>query len=140
MRNLVLNRIGSAMLILVIVAIVSGCAETPQQKAQHIEPLLSAAGFHMHPADTPERENALKLLTPYKMRYYTRAGTLHYWYADPDFCDCIYVGKEKNYQRFEQLRVEQRMASEQAQAAQLNEEAAQQEELNMSLWPYDPMW
>jgi hypothetical protein len=32
------------------------------------------------------------------------------------------------------------MPSEQAQAAQLNEEAAQQEEMNLSSWLYDPMW
>ena len=128
--------IGGAMLAL----IVGGCAETPQQKAQQIEPLLSAAGFHMHPADTPEREDALKALTPYKMNYYPKGGTLHYWYADPGFCDCIYVGKEANYQQFQKLRLEQRMANEQAQAAQMNEEVAQQEEMNLSLWPYDPMW
>jgi hypothetical protein len=137
MRNLILSRIGGVMLLLLLV---SGCAETPAQKAQQIEPLLSAAGFHMHPADTPEREDALKALTPYKMRYYVKAGKPHYWYADPDFCACIYVGKEANYQQFEKLRVEQRMANEQAQAAQLNEEAVQQEDMNLSFWPYDPMW
>jgi hypothetical protein len=137
MWNLVLSRIGGALLVLVIA---SGCAETPQQKAQQIEPLLSAAGFHMHPADTPERQNAMKALTPYKIRYYTKAGKLHYWYADPDFCACIYVGNEASYQRFQKLRIEQRMANEQAQAAQLNEEAIQQEEMNLSFWPYDPMW
>jgi len=136
MRNLVQGLIGGAMLMLVV----SGCAETPQQKAEHIEPLLSAAGFHMHPADTPERENALKALTPYKMRYYVKGGQLHYWYADPDYCDCIYIGREKNYQQFEKLRVQQRMANEQAEAAQLNEETVQQEQMNLSFWPYDPMW
>ena len=136
MRSLVGLWIGGAILALII----GGCAETPQQKAEHIEPLLSAAGFHMHPADTPERESALKALTPYKMRYYTKHGALRYWYADPGYCDCIYIGREKNYQQFEKLRVEQRMASEQAQAAQLNEETVQQEEMNLSFWPYDPMW
>lgn len=137
MRIFFRSLIGGAMLALIMV---SGCAETPQQKARQIEPLLSAAGFHMHPVDTPERENALKAMTPYKMRYYTKGGTLHYWYADPDYCACIYVGREANYQRFEQLRLEQRIANEQAQAAQLNEEAVQQEDMNLSLWPYDPMW
>lgn len=137
MRIFFRSLIGGAMLALIMF---SGCAETPQQKARQIEPLLSAAGFHMHPADTPERENALKALTPYKVRYYTKGGVLHYWYADPDYCACIYVGLEPNYQHFQQLRLEQRMANEQARAAQLNEEAAQQEEMNLSFWPYDPMW
>jgi hypothetical protein len=33
----------------------------------------------------------------------------------------IYIGKEKNYQHFQKLRLQHRMASEQAQAAQINE-------------------
>jgi hypothetical protein len=136
MRHLVAIVIGAAMLALVA----GGCAETPQQKAQQLEPLLSAAGFHMHPADTPARENALKALTPYTMRYYVKNGQLHYWYADPAGCNCVYVGREKNYQQFQKLRLEERMASEQARAAQLNEETVQQEQMDLSLWPYDPMW
>jgi len=32
------------------------------------------------------------------------------------------------------------MASEQAQTAPLNEEAAQHEEINLLFWLYDPMW
>jgi hypothetical protein len=32
------------------------------------------------------------------------------------------------------------MASEQAQAAQINEEEVQHEEMNLSFWLYDPMW
>lgn len=136
MRHFVAIVLGSAMLALMA----GGCAQTPEQKAVQLEPLLSAAGFHMHPADTSEREAALKAHTPYKMRYYVKNGQLHYWYGDPGGCDCIYVGREKNYQQFQKLRLEQRMANEQAQAAQLNEETVQQEEMNLSLWPYDPMW
>jgi len=33
-----------------------GCAESPQHRAQRLEPMLSAAGFHMLPADTRQRE------------------------------------------------------------------------------------
>jgi hypothetical protein len=54
--------------------------------------------------------------------YITKGGELQNWYADPDFCGRIYIGKEKNYQQFQKLRLEQRMASEQTQAAQLNED------------------
>jgi hypothetical protein len=61
----------------------------------------------------------------------------------PDFCSRIHIGKEKNYQQYQQfpkLRLEQRMASLQTQAAQINEEAGQHEEMNLSFWLYDPMW
>jgi hypothetical protein len=53
--------------------------------------------------------------------YITKGGELRNWYTDPDFCGRIYIGKEKNYQRFHKLRLEQRMASEQALIDSLNE-------------------
>ncbi|MBF6568489.1 MAG: hypothetical protein IVW54_06395 [Candidatus Binataceae bacterium] len=136
MRKLVLMLVAGAMISVTL----NGCAETPAQKAKSLEPLMSAAGFHMHPADTPTRQNALKALTPYKMRYYVKGGSPHYWYADPDVCQCIYVGNEAAHQQFEKLKVEQNMANEQAQAAQMNQEAAEQEQMDLSFWPYDPMW
>jgi hypothetical protein len=52
----------------------------------------------------------------------------------------IYIGKEKNYQHFQKLRLQHRMASEQAQAAPNQREAVQHEEMNLSFWLYDPMW
>ncbi len=33
--------------------------------------------------------------------YITKGGELQNWYADPDFCGGIYIGKEKNYQQFQ---------------------------------------
>jgi hypothetical protein len=56
-----------------------------------------------------------------------------------------HLGRDQDHNDYEHnaqrgLRLEQRMPSEQAQAAQLNEEAAQQEEMNLSSWLYDPMW
>jgi len=52
----------------------------------------------------------------------------------------VYIGKENNYQQFQKLRLEQRVASEQAQSSQLSEKAAQHEEMNPSFSLYDPMW
>ena len=109
--------------------------ETPQQRAQRIEPMLSAAGFHMLPADTPERVAETQRLTPLKVRYYIDNGKPHYWFNDPVKCHCVYVGGEKNYQQYERIRLSQQAAQQEAEAAQMNEEAAEQEQMNMMLWP-----
>jgi hypothetical protein len=120
-----------------IVALIIGCAvqETPQQRAERIEPMLAAAGFHMLPADTPERLAETQRLTPLKVRYYIDNGKPHYWFNDPVDCHCVYVGGEKNYQQYEQLRLNQQAVRQEAEAAQMNEEAAAQEQMNMMLWP-----
>jgi hypothetical protein len=109
--------------------------ETPQQRAQRIEPMLTAAGIHMLPADTLDRIAETQRLTPLKVRYYFDNGKPRCWFDDPSNCHCVYVGSEKNYQQYEQLRYSQQAAEQEAEAAQMNEEAAQQEQMNMMLWP-----
>ena len=109
--------------------------ETPQQRAERIEPMLAAAGFHMLPADTPERVAETQRLTPLKVRYFIDNGKPRYWFNDPVNCHCVYVGSEKNYQQYEQIRLSQQAARQEAEAAQMNEEAAEQEQMNMMMWP-----
>ena len=117
--------------------LIAGCAvqETPQQRAQRIEPMLAAAGFHMLAADTPARVAETQRLTPLKVRYYFANGKPHYWFNDPVECHCVYIGSEKNYQQYERIRLAQQAAQREAEAAQMNEEAAAQEQMNMTLWP-----
>jgi hypothetical protein len=125
---------------LMISIVVAGCAtqETPAQHAQRIEPMLSAAGFHVHPADSPARQAQLQSLTPLKMRFYPRSGKMHYWYADPYYCQCIFSGNEQAYDAYERIRLQQRMANQQVLSAQMNEDAAAQENMNFMAWPPDP--
>jgi hypothetical protein len=126
-----------AALAIAIAALLAGCAvqETPQQRAARIEPMLAAAGFQMLPADTPSRVAETQRLTQLKVRYFIDNGKPRYWFNDPVNCHCVYVGGEKNYQQYEQIRLSQQAAQQEAQAAEMNEEAAQQEQMNMMLWP-----
>lgn len=120
---------------------VAGCAETPSQRAQRIEPMLSAAGFRLHPADTPERQDNLKLRTPLKVRYSIRPdGNVYYWFADPVVCQCLYVGNQANYQKYEQLRLQQRAADQAQATAAMNEDAALQEQTDFMMWPAPVVW
>lgn len=121
-----------------IAGLLAGCSllqETPQQRAERIEPMLAAAGFHILAVDTPARQAEAQRLTPLKVRYYFDNGKPRYWFNDPVNCHCVYVGNEKNYQQYEQIRLQQRAAQEEAETAQMNEEAVQQEQMNMMLWP-----
>ncbi|HVB82066.1 MAG TPA: hypothetical protein VNE82_19220 [Candidatus Binataceae bacterium] len=120
-----------------IAGLLAGCfmRETPRQRAERIEPMLAAAGFRMLAADTPARIAETQRLTPLKLRYYIDNGKPRYWFNDPVNCHCVYVGGEKSYQHYEQIRLTQRAARQEEEAAQMNEDAAQQEQMNMMLWP-----
>jgi hypothetical protein len=132
-----LSRRFAALFAIAIVALLAGCSvqETPQQRAERIEPMLSAAGFHMLPADTPSRIAETQRLTQLKVRYFIDNGKPRYWFNDPVNCHCVYVGGEKNYQQYEQIRLSQQAAQQEVEAARLNEDAMQEEQMNMMLWP-----
>lgn len=127
-------------LIFSIVIMVTGCAtqETPMQRAQRIEPMLSAAGFHMKPASTAEQQATLQGMTPLKVRFYPLDGKMHYWFADPVYCDCLFAGNQEAYQRYEQIRLQQHEVRAQEQTAEMNEDAAQEEQMNWMMWPGEP--
>jgi len=123
---------------LVMAMFIAACAsfqETPAQKAQRIDPVLSAAGFHMVAADSPKKQEVFASVPPLTMRYYVaKDGKPRYWFADPYECNCLYEGDEKAYQRYQNLRLQQKLVKEEEQAAELNQDAAMQ--MNM----YDPMF
>ena len=123
---------------LVVSATLAGCAESQQHRAQRLEPMLSAAGFHMVSADTPARVDELNTMTPLKMRYFSQSGKMHYWFADPVVCHCLFVGNEKAYQRYQQIKLQERMQQQAAETAMLNEDAAEQEQMNLTMWPVAP--
>ncbi len=133
-------RIVPLLLTAMLVAIAAGCAETPVERAQRIEPMLAAAGFHMHPADNAARDAELKDVTPLKLRFYPHNGKLHYWFADPAYCDCLYIGDEAAYDAYQRIKLQQRMVDQEQMAAQMNEDAAQQEQMNFMMWPADPFF
>jgi hypothetical protein len=129
--------IQSCLICICFAIVLAGCAMlglgvTPQQRAEYLEPMLSAAGFHMLPADTAEKLAHLKKLPPLKLNYYlNKGGQLRYWFADPDYCHCLYLGTEEAYQKYQNLRLKAQVAKEEQEAAEQNYEAAQQNQMNM---------
>ena len=98
-------------------ALAIGCSSTPQK-----EDILSAAGFKMVPADTPERQAHLKSLPPDKITTVQRSGKLYYTFPDPKK-NVLYVGGEQQYQQYRKLSLQKQMADEQLTAASMNEDA-----------------
>ena len=106
---------------------VAACA-SPQQRAENRENLLSAAGFTVLPANTPERVTSLRTLPANKVVQDTRGSTVRYVYADPLVCSCLYVGDQAAYGRYRQEVFQRRLADEREETAQLNQ----------SNWNYGP--
>jgi hypothetical protein len=117
-----------------VAVLLGGCAALEREKAQQTESTLSAAGFQMKLADTPERLAHLQTMRPLKLVPHLKDGKLLYVFADPKGCQCLYVGDEQAYQRYQSLAISQKLAQEQMMAAQMNEDAA----MNWGLW--GPFW
>jgi hypothetical protein len=77
----------------------AGCAGHPGADTPSAEQALAAAGFQAQPADTPEKLAQLQSLAPRKVLWRPHDGELLYVYADPTWCQCLYVGGEEQYQR-----------------------------------------
>src|SRR5215472_12402315 len=101
----------------VLVALAIGCSTTKSR-----ENMLSAAGFKMVPADTPERVAHLNSLPPDKITTVQRNGTLYYTFPDPKH-NVLYVGQQEQYQEYQKLRLQNQMTQEQLSAAEMNENA-----------------
>jgi hypothetical protein len=104
--------------------VASACAYTQRQKAQQVEPMLSAAGFKMKLADTPEKLAKLQGMPQLKLKPLTRSGKVYYAYVDADGCRCTYLGDEAAYQSYQILRQQQQNARADTVAGNVNEDAA----------------
>jgi hypothetical protein len=92
-------------------------AQTPQQRAREMDPILQAAGFTSLAAETPEQKQRLKSLPSLKLGYYVdKNGSPNYWIADPDGCGCLFHGDAAAYQRYERIRLENEVAARDRQA------------------------
>jgi xanthine/CO dehydrogenase XdhC/CoxF family maturation factor len=109
----------------------AGCASTA---VADTEQMLSAAGFQMRIADTPQKQAQLAALPPHRLvaQRLEKGGTevMGYVYADPDRCHCLYEGDPRAYQAFQQFALQKRIADEQLRAAEMQQNAA----LNWDAW------
>jgi hypothetical protein len=98
----------------------SGCAT---EKAHNKESLMSAAGFHTLSPSTAQQQANYASLPPNKIQRLDQNGKVTYAFADKK-SGVVYVGGENEYQRYKQLGQQQKIANDELEAAQMNQDAA----------------
>jgi hypothetical protein len=122
-----------AGLVLVLAALAA--CQTQQEAVMHREDNLAAAGFIVSPANTPERQAMLKRLPPHQFVQRVNGDTVHYVYADPLVCGCLYVGTQQAYNQYKRDQQQKNLADEQQMTAQMYSDPA----WNWNAWgPWGP--
>jgi len=112
-----------AALAAVSIATMAACVTTHDRISRR-EGDLAAAGFVVKPADTSERRLMLSLLPRNRFVQRTHDGVVHYVYADPVVCKCLYVGTQQAYGAFKKHEEDRHLADEQEMTAQMYSDPA----------------
>src|SRR5271170_4425776 len=130
-RNL---RMRTVLSLLLGIGALAAC-QTQQQIVSAREDNLAAAGFIISPANTPERQAMLNRLPPHQFVQRVNGDIIHYVYADPLVCGCLYVGTQQAYNQYRLHQLQQHLADEQLMAAQTYSDAT----WNWGAWgPWGP--
>jgi len=98
----------------------AGCASFD---ASNQESLLSAAGFRVRTPETPKQKELFAAAPSYKVERVTYNGKTFYAYKH-EKKGVAYIGGEAEYQKYQQLAVQQRIARDNYQAAQMERDAS----------------
>jgi flagellar basal body-associated protein FliL len=101
---------------------VAGCAG---MGSANTTSLLTAAGFRARTPQTPKQQQIYAALPPYKVERATVKGKTFYVYKD-EKAGVAYVGREQEYQHYQQLAIQQQIAQDQIMAAEMDRAAAWQ--------------
>jgi hypothetical protein len=98
---------------------VLAAGQTQQKVIDQHEKDLSVAGFIVRPANTPELQTMLNLLPAYRVVPRIHGGKIRFVYADPNVCDCLYVGSQQAYDVYKKIRLEQHLAHQRPMTARM---------------------
>ena len=121
-------RLRTSNRLLILVASVAalflaGCASAGSTNTTS---LLTAAGFRAHTPQTPKQQQIYAALPPYQVQRATVPGKgVFYVYKDQN-AGLAYIGREAEYQRYQQLAIQQQIAQNYYMAAQMQQAAAWQ--------------
>jgi hypothetical protein len=90
----------AVVLALIVALPLTSCAAIQRSEARGEEHWLATAGFQAEPADTPEKLANLRAMPPRKLVSQVKDGNVVYSYADPDYCQCMYVGGSEEYSAY----------------------------------------
>jgi len=111
--------LNSAVMILALGVLVTGCASSQKTKAVDREKYLISAGFKKILADTEEKLGHLKKMPRREIFNLEKDGTLYYVWADEKSCNCIYYGDENAYETYQQILLTLKLRSDDAASAAL---------------------
>jgi hypothetical protein len=100
--------------------LLAGCAS---MTSANTEALLTAAGFRARTPQTPKQQQIYATLPPYQVQRAAVKGRVFYVYKD-EKSGVAYVGREPEYQRYQQLAIQQQVAQNQIMAAEMEQQAA----------------
>ena len=105
-----------------------GCAST-QTSTQNKESMLAASGFKTITPKTAAQQQKLQNLPQGKVTMIQKKGKTYYIFPDPAH-NLAYVGGPNQYQQYQQLRADNRLAKESLETADMY----QDEEMQWSVW------
>ena len=125
-----MNPAKSPFALVVAVAIaMAGCATSSQTRTQNKESMLVASGFKTITPKTAAQKQKLQNLPPGKVTMVQKKGKTYYIFPDPAQ-NQAYVGGPKEYQEYQQLRAEKKLANENLETAEMYQDA----EMNWGGW------
>jgi hypothetical protein len=110
------------------IALFVGCATT-QSSTQNRESMLVASGFKVITPKTAAQQQKLQKLPPGKVTMIQKGGKTYYVFPDPAN-NRAYIGRPKNYQAYQQLRAQNKLAMESLETAQMYQDA----EMEWGMW------
>lgn len=105
-----------------LLALAAGCTST-QTQTQNKENLLIAAGFRVITPRTAAQQQKLQSLPPGNVTLVQKDEKNYYVFPDAAN-NQAYVGGPTQYQAYQQLRLEKKLAAESLEAAQINQDAS----------------
>jgi hypothetical protein len=103
--------------------LLAGCAG---MGSANTEALLTAAGFRARTPQTPKQQQIYATLPPYQVERATVPGKGVFYVYKDEKSGMAYIGREQEYQRYQQLAIQQQIAQNQIAAAEMERAAAWQ--------------
>jgi len=104
--------------VVALLALTAGCATTTQST----ENMLVASGFKVVTPKTPAQQQKLQKLPPGHVAQINKAGKTYYIFPDAAH-NQAYVGGPKQYQAYQQLRIQNKLAEQQLETAEMYQDS-----------------
>jgi hypothetical protein len=136
MQNNISQKIILSTLAVMLILSFIACTTKRGGKRADMEKLLTASGFKMVVADTPEKLAQVKKLPQRKIVPHEEGDKIYYIYADVENCQCAYAGNEEAYKQYQKLASGKQLTEEENRDAKRD----QQRQMDWGDWSFDREW